>query len=969
MKLIRKFKNAPIAAKLIISFALIIALFVGEIIISYIATNEIVTLHEHNSYFMQGRHEVILEFHQTFTEKRFFVRDSFMSFSWRQETEPDVWREHQVMLSTYIDRLDGKADRFIYLIDSDDRFPRGGDKTHRYIMHDVMREVHAIYDNLRHEFFLGSAMTFNAHEAINNAENIEQMLSSIHGIIDYNRALVLAYVDRTQRFIAILSLGSIIVASMLAASLAVVMVRSFNKKIKNIESSANLVARGEFDESLDIDTDEISTVFAKMVGVFKQLISEINGVYNEREHGNADARIDTSLFEGGHKNAALVINNLLDQAEMLKAKEADSDMRMRRMYESTPLLIEYWDEDYNLIDCNPYVVKFFGIESKEDYIKNVDKVFPEYQPDGSNTMAVWQKNLTLIFKGVNTLFELVFTKSNGEMFYAEIGGYKLEIGDERYAVTYARDITHSKQVEKERERAKIAEESSEAKSRFLANMSHEIRTPISAVMGISEIQLQNSSLPIGVQEAFSKIFDSSRVLLNIINDILDISKVEAGKMPIIVEKYEVASLVGDMMQLNLVYLGSKQIKFETIIDENMPAYLYGDELRIKQIINNLISNAFKYTDFGSVIFDISCEDVGELEEGEKTTLVVVVSDTGRGMSKRQLEALKEEYTRFHEEASRTTQGTGLGMAIVSKMIGLMDGEISIESVVDVGTIVTVKIPQGIAGSERLGKETAESLRKHDPSTLGKKQKNTFSPVPMPYGNVLVVDDVDTNLYVAKSLLNFYELKIETVSSGYAAIDKISAGNVYDIIFMDHMMPGMDGMEATKIIRSDGYTGAIVALTANALIGQAEEFMKNGFDGFISKPIQTMHLDSILHKFIKDKHYPELVDKTLTETEEFSDYMQNSEILHVVYREFLDTQKTVAADIRAALATDDLETAQRIAHTLKGLAGLISADALADISALNEKNFKGKTVVEDDMKKLEYELDRTLAGIAQLVSDE
>ena len=969
MTLIRKFKNASISAKLIISFAIIIFLFVCEIIISYIATNEIVTLHEHNSYYMQGRHEVILEFHQTFTEKRFFIRDSFMSFTWRQVTEPDVWYEHQIMLSSYINRLTSKSDRFIYLIDTDQRFPRGGDRSHRYIMRDVMQEVYAIYNNIRQEFFLDSARTYNAHEAITNAENIENMLSTIHEIINYNRLLVLGYVDQTQRFIAVISLISIIMASLLAIFLAYMMVRSFNKKIRNIEASADLVAKGEFDESLNIDTDEISLVFAKMVGVFKKLISEINAVYHERQEGNADARIDTSHFEGGHKDAAHVINSLLDQTEMLKAKEADSDMRMRRMYETTPLLIEYWDENYNLVDCNPYVATFFGLSSKEEYINKVFDVFPEFQPDGSNSLAVWQKNLMHIFNGVDTQFELVFIHSNGELIYTEIGGYLLEIGDERYAVTYARDITHTKQIEIERERAKIAEESSEAKTRFLANMSHEIRTPISAVMGISEIQLQNPSLPVGIQEAFAKIFDSSRVLLNIINDILDISKVEAGKMPIIVEKYEIASLIGDMTQLNLIYLGSKQIKFETKIDENMPAYLYGDELRIKQIINNLISNAFKYTDFGSVFFDIRCEDVEAFEEGEKATLVVVVSDTGRGMSKRQLEALKEEYTRFHEEASRTTQGTGLGMAIVSKMIGLMDGEISVDSVVDVGTAVTVKIPQRLAGSERLGKERAESLAKHDPSVLGSRKKSNFSPTPMPYGTVLVVDDVDTNLYVAKSLLNFYELKIETVSSGYAAIDKISAGNVYDIIFMDHMMPGIDGMEATKIIRSDGYTGAIVALTANALIGQAEEFMKNGFDGFISKPIQTVHLDSILHKFIKDKHYPELVGQSLTETDEFSDYMQNSEILHVVYREFLDTQRTVVADIRAALDGGDFETAQRIAHTLKGLAGLISADALADICAINEKNFKEKTVMENELGKLEYELDRTLEGIAQLVNDE
>ena len=392
----------------------------------------------------------------------------------------------------------------------------------------------------------------------------------------------------------------------------------------------------------------------------------------------------------------------------------------------------------------------------------------------------------------------------------------------------------------EEQKLESAIENSLAKSKFLARMSHEIRTPITAVIGISEIQLQNPNLSMDVEEAFAKIYDSAGILLGIINDILDISKIEAGKMELFAEKYSVSGIIADTIQMFLMYIGSKRVKLSVNADENMPACLRGDELRLKQIINNILSNAINYTHVGSVALNVCCEP----EPGGKTILVIKVTDTGKGMTKEQVAALRDEYTRFHEKTDHFTQGTGLGMSIVYNLVDLMGGAVDVESELEAGTTVTVRLPQEIASQDVLGRKMADSLQCFDPSVLTGKQKIDFTPEPMPYGSVLVVDDVETNLYVAKGLLNFYGIKVETSSNGRQAVDRIKQGEVFDIIFMDHMMPEMDGIEATRIIRRLGYTLPIVAFTANALIGQAEEFMKNGFDNFISKPIQAVHLNAI-----------------------------------------------------------------------------------------------------------------------------
>jgi len=394
----------------------------------------------------------------------------------------------------------------------------------------------------------------------------------------------------------------------------------------------------------------------------------------------------------------------------------------------------------------------------------------------------------------------------------------------------------------------VANANSKAKSRFLARMSHELRTPITAVMGISEIQLQSSNLPPAIEASFAEIYNSSQFLLSIMNDILDFSKIEAGKLTLVKDEYEVKSVINDVAHLQTVYSDSKDIKFLMSIDENLPTHLVGDAMRIEQIISNLLSNAFKYTDAGTVEFSLKSEK--SKTNHDILTLIITIRDTGLGMTTGQLRDLFAEYARFHEKETKYIVGAGLGMPIVYNLVQLMHAKIEINSEVGKGTTVVVYIPQKITNNEVIGKEEAARLQQFESGHRSKRL--AFTPEAMPNGSVLVVDDIETNLYVAKGLLELYGIKTKTCTSGQEAIELIKQGNIFDIVFMDEMMPVMSGTETMNALRQMGYKQPIVALTANAMIDQAEEFIRNGFDGFISKPIQSKQLNAILQKYVRDK---------------------------------------------------------------------------------------------------------------------
>ena len=385
---------------------------------------------------------------------------------------------------------------------------------------------------------------------------------------------------------------------------------------------------------------------------------------------------------------------------------------------------------------------------------------------------------------------------------------------------------------------------SEAKGQFLAQMSHEIRTPILSVLGIAEIQFHKNADRPAVQSAFSQIYNAANTLTDILNSILDLSKIEAGKMEINTKKFDVPSLIQDVTQLHAVALESKAFNFKLSVDEKIPTSLFGDEVRIRQVLNNLLSNSFKYTEKGLVQIEVKSEPA---EDSKWINLVIVIEDTGCGMTKEQVNLLlSDEYRRFAEKERPHIHGTGLGISIVQKIVSLMNASLTISSKPDVGTKVTVSIPLQIAGTLAIGAATARQLE-----ALGIISTNIFdNAIQMPWARVLVVDDIETNLHVVSGLLALYELQIETCTNAADAIRKVKNGEVYDLIFMDYMMPEMDGMTATKIMRELGYMNTIVVLSANVFDEQREEFLTNGFDDFLAKPIKTEMLHELLIKHIK-----------------------------------------------------------------------------------------------------------------------
>ncbi|MCL2227077.1 MAG: response regulator [Oscillospiraceae bacterium] len=408
-----------------------------------------------------------------------------------------------------------------------------------------------------------------------------------------------------------------------------------------------------------------------------------------------------------------------------------------------------------------------------------------------------------------------------------------------------------------------AEAASQTKSSFLARMSHEIRTPMNAIIGISELLMQIAALPPEALEGVRRIHSSGDLLLSIINDILDLSKIEAGKFELIRQEYKIEKLLHDTLSLNIMRIDRGVVDFKLQLADSIPEVLVGDALRIKQILNNLLSNAAKFTQAGEIAMEVKVQPITQNLKPENDSdieLVFILKDTGVGMTPEQVDKLFDLYTRFNNESSKTIEGTGLGMSIARDLLGMMDGGIHVESRLGVGTVFTVCIPQRKVGEDVLGSEVAENLQQLRLNFATYATKNIgIDRTPMPYGSVLVVDDTESNLYVAKGLLQPYDLNVDTADSGYEAIDIIRSGKVFDIIFMDHMMPHMDGVETVKLIRGWGYEKPIIALTANAVVGQADIFLSSGFNDFLSKPVDIRTMDSLLNKWIRDKYPPRVVE--------------------------------------------------------------------------------------------------------------
>ncbi len=395
------------------------------------------------------------------------------------------------------------------------------------------------------------------------------------------------------------------------------------------------------------------------------------------------------------------------------------------------------------------------------------------------------------------------------------------------------------------EKAEALRKASSEKSRFLANMSHEIRTPINAVLGMNEMILRESTNDT-ITGYSEKIRSASKTLLSTVNDVLDFSKIEAGEMSIIPVEYNTMTLLRDAYNVVAQRAADKKVELRVFNNTMMPSVLMGDETRIRQILTNLLNNAIKYTTEGLVTVEM---DYYKEEEG-KGKLFISVTDTGIGISDEDKNKLFASYIRVDQKKNRNIEGTGLGLSITKQLVALMDGRISLESEYGMGSKFSVEIPQPIVDEAPMG-VFAETFAA--PGQTSSAYKESFRAAG---AEILVVDDVDMNLEVMKGLLKRTNVRITTATNGIDCID-LAKQNKYDIIFMDHLMPDMDGIETFKRLKNVknciNANTPVIVLTANAVAGAKEEYLKEGFADYLSKPVQGATLEEMVHRFLpKDK---------------------------------------------------------------------------------------------------------------------
>lgn len=703
--------------------------------------------------------------------------------------------------------------------------------------------------------------------------------------------------------------------------------------------------------SVDFKTNEI--LFTQLQGIKALLMSPI--ILNNEFWGYlvVDNCEDDTLFTKEEEEIFEIVGAVLAQAiqkneaELLAIEAIEHN---KVMLNAMPLCCNLWLDGKN-ISSNDEAVRLFELKDQQEYLDRFLELSPEYQPCGNKTADLVGGMLQAAEEKGWHRFEWMHCKLNGELIPCEITLVKVDYRGSFLIAGYTRDLREFKSLLKDIENhQKLIEQahgealsSSKAKTNFLANMSHEIRTPMNAISGMTDIILREST-DNEVSEYAANIKRASENLLAIINDVLDISKIESGKLDVVEGEYNLSDALSDVLAITNNRLDHKPLMFNTNFQNDLPDNLIGDDIRVKQIMVNLINNAIKFTNEGHIDFVVQGEFAGGVLK-----LKFSISDTGIGISKEDLGKLFIEFERVNTTKNRSVEGTGLGLAISKRLCEMMDGEIEVESELGKGTKFTATIIQKYETYTPIAKvkesksilvyesreiyrestrlacqqlelkdvvfcsqqsEFSDALQEKlfdyiftssihhskvqkvlkeekidckvvllaDNDSVKARYNSAVIVIPTnsvaianvlngkisinnnkivinfiaPDATILVVDDNLVNLKVAQGLMRPYKFSIETAENGQEAVDKIME-NSYDLVFMDHMMPVMDGIDATIAIRKlEGeyfQKLPIVALTANAIVGTKEMFLNEGMNDFIAKPIQLKTLNDVLAKWI------------------------------------------------------------------------------------------------------------------------
>ncbi len=529
----------------------------------------------------------------------------------------------------------------------------------------------------------------------------------------------------------------------------------------------------------------------------------------------------------------------------------------------------------------------------------------------------------------------------------------------------------------------MADQASAAKSNFLSSMSHEIRTPMNAIAGFSELILSEKNISEKTRSYAGNIRSSANNLIGIINQILDFSKIESGKFEIIEDKYAVSSLLNDITSIIGIQVSEKPIEFRVIMGKHIPEGLYGDVMRIRQIFINILNNSVKYTDRGEIELSVDWRPKNE-ESGE---MHVSIRDTGIGIKEEDMPKLFESFMQIDTRRNRGITGTGLGLAVCKNLLNLMGGTIDVTSVYGEGSTFTFSIPQRVIDNTDCSYVFGELKTRNDEFAL---------PFACPNARILVVDDNRVNLEVAKGLISQYGATVDIASSGSESLARLEEGEPYDVIFMDHMMPGMDGIETTVKIR-EKYDLPVIALTANAIKGVEEEFLNAGMNDYLTKPIDLKRLMEVMEKWIpedkksRDVESINAISDQVNGDEELDAKIEENrgwldKLIHVnvskglenslkdieMYRTLLSSfiSSNRPETFKEQLDSHDLAAYQISVHALKSSARYIGAEELSDLAKHFEDLARDREEQEilDNKDGLEELLDTVLQEIQEALDE-
>ena len=670
----------------------------------------------------------------------------------------------------------------------------------------------------------------------------------------------------------------------------------------------------------------------------------------KRERVFTDAEID--IFRSASLMMASAINRHA-QAERLR----QADELTNLMFEAIPLNCTLLDRNFNRLKCNQAALDMFGLRSKEEYYERFFDLLPEYQPDGSLSAEKAQENLRKAFQEGYYRVEALHQNLEGDPIPCEITLVRMKHRGEDIVAGYARDLREQKtmlgEMKKVEEELRLARDAAEAanraKSAFLANMSHEIRTPMNSIIGFSELAM-DGVIPARTKDYLTRILENAEGLLQIINDILDLSKIESGKM-------ELENITFDMHDL---FISCRTLIMPKAAEKGLALYFYaepslgkmpmGDPTRLRQVLVNLLSNAVKFTNTGMV--KLLAEITGKSDK--TVTMHFEVKDSGIGMMQEQISKIFDPFIQAESGTTRKYGGTGLGLPITKRIVEMMGGKLYVESAPGLGSKFYFDI-------------TFDAINTDENDVIEKKLILNQLKKPHFEGEVLLCEDNAMNQQVICEHLSRVGIKTVVAENGKIGVEtvksRIENGEVqFDLVFMDMHMPVMDGLEAATKIFALNPGIPIVALTANIMSNDRDIYKMHGINDCVGKPFTSQELWRCLMKYFKP-----LVWHTV---EESSNSKAENELRNKLISNFVKDNRTKFAELVEAINNDNIKLAHRLAHTLKGNAGQLGKILLQQAAAQVEHHLKSEKnmVTPQELSKLETELNAALAELSPLLEN-